>query len=128
MEQLPDLIQNQIQTIDESKQRILMLLTATFLSYYTVDIQRQQLICTATDEELCRCLPETFPLQTASSIIVIGALLYFTKLSKQTLALSATPKETCRNSWNHLANLLVLLAALIRFALLLDRDPDFEEE
>lgn len=116
---LPDEVKQQLAVIDQSQWYILVILGAIVLSYYNVNIQRQQLICSATDPKLCKCLPPTLPIQAVSSIMVIVALIFFFQLSADTVC--STPchtKERCRNELSHLSSTLVLVAALVRFGLL----------
>lgn len=125
--ELPTELRNQLAVIDQSQCYLLMIMASLVLSYYTINIQRQQLICTAKDPALCKCLPETLPLQTTSSIMIIIALLFFFNLSGNTLIQSRTPKECQLNQCNHLASTMVLVAALIRFCLLIQRGRISEE-
>lgn len=125
---LPAEIRNQLAVINQSQCYLLMIIASLLLSYYSVNVQRQQLICTAKDPALCKCLPETLPLQKVSSLMVIIALTFFFYLSGNTLCQSQTSRECCLNQSNHFASTLVLLAALIRFCLLLQRERATEEE
>ena len=124
---LPAELQNQLAVLDQSKCYLLMIMASMVLSYYTINIQRQQLICTAKDPALCKCLPKTLPLQTVSSMMVIIALLFFFNLSETTLQQSQTPNDRRLNQCNHLASTFVLAAALIRFCLLTQREHSGEE-
>lgn len=118
-------LDSQLETIIQSEDHILIILLATFLSYYTVDVQRKQLICTATDPELCQCLPDVLPIRKASGILIVYALCFFTRLSAQALeSPEHTPKQHRKNEWNHLSNLLVLTAAVIHFGLLLQDEEN----
>ena len=69
-------LESQLSAIDQSKTEILVLILATILSYYTVDIQRQQLVCTAAGQELCDCLPKNIADTGCFSILVISALKF----------------------------------------------------
>lgn len=116
---LPDEVKSQLAVIDQSQWYILVILAAILLSYYSVNLQKQQLICSATNPEISKCLPDTLPIQAVSSIMIIVALIFFFNLSGETL--SNTPcntKERCRGSLNHLSSTLVLVATLVRFGLL----------
>lgn len=126
---LDSTLTQQLGLIHESKSKISLLILATLLSYYSVDIQGKQLLCTATDPELCDCLPPTLPIQAMSSILVIYSLVYFTNLSKKTLCEEVeTPRMRKKNELNHFANILVLIAAMIRFALLVQDDTTLDEK
>lgn len=123
IEELPEEIKEQLKVIDESQSYLLIILGSILLSYYTVSLQRQQLICSATSPELCECLPEILPLQSVSSIMVIVALTYFYNLSGQTLkAAKNDGTAQCQDEISHMASTLVLLAAMMRFGLLVQSD------
>lgn len=109
----------ELSIINQSQCYLLILFLAIILSYYSIQIQKQQLVCTVTDPELCRYLPKVFPIRAVSQILTITALMYFFHLSEDTLTQSAsnTPQH-CQNSWNHISSLLVLVAAAIRFGLI----------
>lgn len=125
---LPAEIQEQVHVIDQSKANIILIMASIILSYYTTDLQKQQLICTVKDKEECDCLPKVLPIRMISSIIIISALLFFTNLTGSILEQPAeSPKQCRQNKLNHLANQLVLAAAVIRFTLLLDDDTQLEE-
>lgn len=116
---LPDEVQSQLAVIDQSQWYILIILAAIVLSYYSVNLQKKQLICSATDPEISKCLPSTLPIQAVSSIMVIVALIFFFHLSGETLCNTpCNTKERCRSGLNHLSSTLVLVAALVRFGLL----------
>ena len=109
----------ELSIIDQSQCYLLILLLAIILSYYSIQIQKQQLICTATDPQLCQYLPKTFPIRAVSQILPVAALMFFFRLSGDTLAQSApNTRQQCQNGWNHISSLLVLVAAAIRFGLL----------
>lgn len=123
---LPPEIQKQLAVIDQSQWYIGVIIAAIVLSYYSVSIQRKQVICSATDPELCKCLPKALPFQAVSSILIIVSLIYFFNLSADTYKQSQGAKQCCRNGLNHLSSCLVLVAALVRFGLLTQQDipPD----
>ncbi len=120
-------VQQQLSLIGRSQWYILVILGTILLSYYTIDLQRQQLVCTARDPEWRGRLPETLPIQAVSSILVILALIFFYHLSKTTLHSAQTPKECHRNQLNHLSSILVLVAALVRFGLLTTGDLNLDD-
>lgn len=110
----------ELSILDQSQWHLLILLLAIILSYYSLQVQKQQLVCTATDPELCQYLPKVFPIRAVSQILTIAALIYFFQLSGDTLAQSTkNTVQHCQSSWNHVSSLLVLVAAFIRFGLLL---------
>lgn len=119
---LPDEAGKQLCIIDQSKWFLLILIVAVILSYYTVDIQRKQLVCSVTDPQLCKCLPKTFPLQAVTGLMTLAALVFFEKLSCYNVTQAQTPSAVRENKWNHLASILVLAAAAIRFGILLQGD------
>lgn len=119
--------QEQLAVLEQSKKKILQSALATMLAYGTVDIQGKQLACAGGDGECCEDLPDPRPLQAISSSLIISSLLFFTKLSQQALENSSTPRECRRNRLNHFSNELVLLASIIRFALLLENELNIDE-
>lgn len=113
---IPEEIKAQLATIDKSQWYIGLTIAAIALSYYTIGIQRKQLLCSVTKDPCCKCLPDPFPLQSLSSILVIVALVFFYNLSAETLCRTPADKCTCKmNKLSYLASALVLAAAVIRF-------------
>ncbi len=98
---------------------------AILLSYYSVGIIKQKLVCTATDPELCQCLPKVMPIQALSNIMILLALFFYVGLSGESLRQAkrqCNPRQVHNSSLNHTANLLVLIAGMIRFGLLVTQD------
>ena len=99
--------------------------TRILLSYYSVGIIKQKLVCTATDPELCQCLPKVMPIQALSNIMILLALFFYVGLSGESLRQAkrqCNPRQVHNSSLNHTANLLVLIAGMIRFGLLITQD------
>lgn len=120
-------LQEQLSVLEESKKKILQSAIATLLAYGAVDIQGKQLACADEGGEGCEELPDPRPLQAISSSLVISSLLFFTKLSQQAVENSSSPRECRRNRLNLFSNQLVLLASVIRFALLLENELNTDE-
>lgn len=119
--------QAELAVLEQSKKKILQSAAATLLAYGAVDIQGKRLCCAQEGGEACEGLPDPRPLPAISSSLVISSLLFFTQLSEQAVANSSTPRECRRNRLNLFSNELVLLASIIRFALLLENELDTEE-
>lgn len=112
---LPEEIAAQVQVIEKSQQYILVIIGAILLSFYSTQIQKQQLICTAVEHPCCRCLPDTFPIKFISDILILAALFFFFHLSKEQVDSCEGETGCCSARLNLTASMLVLLAALIRF-------------
>ncbi|EEG30047.1 hypothetical protein CLOSTMETH_02367 [[Clostridium] methylpentosum DSM 5476] len=113
---IPKEIQQQLALIDRSQWFIGLTIAGIVLSYYTTGIQRQQLLCSVTKDPCCKCLPDPFPIQSISSLMIIIALVFFYNLSADTLCQSPADAKTCRlNKLGYIASALVLAAAVIRF-------------
>lgn len=123
---LPADVNRQIQIYTRSQWFIMLTVCAVLLSYYSVGLMKQNLVCMATDPSLCRCLPKVLPIQTFSSILVLLALIFYTGLSGKTVCRAKqqnNPRQIHTTTLNHTANLLVLVAAMIRFGLLITQNP-----
>ena len=73
-------------------------------------------LCSVTKDPCCKCLPDPFPIQSISSLMIIIALVFFYNLSADTLCQSPADAKTCRlNKLGYIASALVLAAAVIRF-------------
>lgn len=112
---LPEDISSQVRLIEKSQHYILVIIGATLLSYYSTQIQKQQLICTAVERPCCRCLPDTFSIKFISDVLIIAALFFFFNLSKEQADACENETACCSAHFNYTASVLVLLAALIRF-------------
>ncbi len=111
----------QIRVISKSQWYMIVTICAIFLSYYSVDIMKKQLVCSATDSKLCKCLPKALPFQTLSSVMVLVALFFYVQVSGDSLCQAkrqGNAKQVHDASLGHLSNLLVLIAGMIRFGLL----------
>ena len=121
--ELSEEVKRQLAVIDSSQCCLLIIIGSILLSYYTVSLQKQQLICRATDPALCKCLPKTFPLQATSSIMVIVALAFFYHLSAESLEeAKGSGNPCCREGLEHMVSLFVLIAAAMRFGLLFQNE------
>lgn len=104
----------QLAIIDQSQQYIILIIAALILSYYAAGVQRDQLVCAAAG---CKCGSNVLPVRITSSVLVIAALLFFYQLSQSTLHKCRCNRSVdgcCSPTINHMANILVLAAALIR--------------
>ena len=125
IQSLPADVTRQLQVLTRSQWFIMVTVCAILLSYYSVSLMKQKLVCTATDPALCKCLPETLPIQTFSSILILLALTFYVGLSGKTVCQAkqqGNPKQIHTSSVNHTANLLVLITGMIRFGLLIAQD------
>lgn len=122
---LPPEICQQLHILSKSQWYMIVTIGAILLSYYSLNITKKNLICSATDPELCKCLPKTLPIQTVSSIMILLSLFFYVQISGKALCQvkeQCDPKQIHNGSLNHLSNILVLLAGMIRFGLLVTRD------
>lgn len=112
---LPIETQQQLHIIDTSLNYLIILIAAIILSYYSLTVQRQQLILSATGEDLPSCLPNTFHIRLTSSSMVVVSLIFFYLLSDQNARTpQSDPVFNCSNQYNSTASALVLIAAIIR--------------
>ncbi len=94
----------QLQTIEQSKFYIAMIMAGILLSYNNLNLQEKEILCGEESEEL--------PFfRMGASILIITALVYFFCLLEQTIQESPTPE----NGKNFAASLFTLVAALLRF-------------
>lgn len=115
----------QLGILSKSQWYIIVTVCAILLSYYSVGIIKQKLVCTATDPKLCQCLPKVMPIQALSNIMILLALFFYVGLSGESLRQAkrqCNPRQVHNSSLNHTANLLVLIAGMIRFGLLITQD------
>lgn len=120
-------MQKALDTLDTSVFFLLCVLASVYLSFRILGLQRRQLL--AEDNET----GDPFPLQLGASALALGALGYFLSLALERLA-DAGPEDgaECRSARiNALASALVLAAALLRLADLLEsrgrESPEDEE-
>lgn len=113
----------QLAIIDQSQQYIILIIAALILSYYATSVQRNQLVCAAAG---CKCGGNVLPVRVTSSVLIIAALLFFYQLSQSTLCkcrCGGNADGCCSPTLNHMANILVLAAALMRLWDLLAVQP-----
>lgn len=110
-----------------SQAYLLVIVVSVLMSYESLGIQRRQLLC-AQKENACGMptrFPDTFPLNMSASLLVLAALIFFYRLSRQAAAsayaTAAEGQRACRAEW---ASLLVLSAAVIRLVNLLGAHQD----
>lgn len=122
---LPDSLKQQLGLIDNSLDYILLIIVALLLSYSSVSVQKRQLLCSLQPgEPCCQNLPDVFALQSSSSLLVLISSIYFFNLAEDGCCqVTADPCVKKRNSINHDASLLVLLAAGMRFTSLMEQGP-----
>ncbi|MEG0541771.1 MAG: hypothetical protein RR461_02595 [Angelakisella sp.] len=106
----------QVAIIDQTLHYLQQIVIAIFLSYFTVTIQREQLICTICPEKCCDCLPDIFPIKIISSLLTLTALVFFYQLAVNSCCQPATDcAQQQSKQIGYLASALVLIAAVIRF-------------
>ena len=110
---IPDEIKQQIAILDESKRYVLIILVGIILSYYSLYLQREQLVCSVTN---CNeKYPNTTYIRIISNLLVTTSLIFFYNLATAALnTQSSTPQDASSNRLNYIASLFVLIASLIR--------------
>ncbi len=115
MDQQRDALREGLNIVSQSEQFLLAIIASVLLSLWSLLAQKDWLKAGLEGEE--RPLPDLYPPRHTASSINVGVLGFFFCLARQTLA-SADPDDpvAVRSAQsNHLAALLVLLAALLRF-------------
>lgn len=113
----------QLGTVDSSIFFLLLIILATLLSFWSILIQRGQLVCTIEgNPEAAAAAPPVYPIRHAASALIVGSLGFFLCLALRT-AKEAEAGTDCvakrSASSNVWASLFVLVAAILR---LLDLD------
>ena len=102
-----ELLEEQLNTVDQSIFFLILLILSVLLSFWSVLIQRGQLVCTIEGKtEAAAAAPKIYPIKISASALVVGSLGFFL-----CLALQACQKSAGMNVW---ASLFVFAAALIR--------------
>ena len=105
----------QVAVTDQTLHYLQQIVIALFLSYFTVTIQREQLICTICPEKCCDCLPDIFPIKLISSLMTLAALIFFYQLAANSCCQPATDcAQQQSKQISYIAFALVLIAAVIR--------------
>ncbi len=107
---LPPAVAQQVAVIDQSLDYIALVIVALVLTYIATSTQKKQLICSVTKDSDCACLPNTFPLQVISSVIVLAALIFFYQLAKQ----SEETEDSKSHCFNFVSSVFVLVAGILR--------------
>ena len=71
------------------------------------------------EESACAHLPDTFPISLCSGILILMSLQFFFRLSRENAAAAAGERNGRPEQAGEAASFLVLLAAVIRFAVLI---------
>lgn len=116
----------QLGTVDSSIFFLLLIILATLLSFWSVLIQRGQLVCTMEEHTgAAQAAPPIYPIKRAASALIVGSLGFFLCLALRTAGeaeagTDCTAKQSATtNVW---ASLFVLIAAILRLM-----DLDFVE-
>lgn len=110
----------QLAMLEESQSYILLTILAILLSYCVLGIQKKRLLCALQEEEnACAQLPDTFPISLCSGILILMSLQFFFRLSRENAAAAAGERNGRPEQAGEAASFLVLLAAVIRFAVLI---------
>lgn len=106
----------QLQIVDESIWYLILIIVSILLSFYSVKIQRQQLVNLITPECCQEKTPDIFPIKLVANVLVLISLYFFFNLSASNLNQNQENEVLCNsNKNNYTASFLVLLAAIIRF-------------
>lgn len=113
-----DLLWEQLGITDESIRFLVLIILSVLLSFWSVLIQRGQLVCTLEgDARGAQAAPDVFPIKIAAGALVVGSLGFFLMLALNTCKTAAQGEDPVARhsaSMNVWASLLVLTAALIR--------------
>ena len=120
LRQLPDEVQEQLKTIEASKFYITLIVISVLLSLHSINLQEEQLICSALSGEACET-PCLFPTQMTSSTLVLAALIFFFQLANK--AAQSGEGDACAQKVNLSASTLTLIAGALRFGELLRNAP-----
>lgn len=105
----------QLSILNTSSYYIHILVVAILLSFETLDIKRQQILCSVSKSDDCDCLPSMKPYQFTSSLMTIISANYFFDLSKDTYCqASSSTTGRAKNKLNYTASLLLLIASILR--------------
>ncbi len=110
---------SQLETVNQSIFFLILIILSVLLSFWSVLIQRETLARAAEGRTDAAGLPPVDPIKRSASSLIVGALGFFFVLALRTRDEAARAGDTAalppadRNVW---ASLLVLAAALIRFA------------
>ena len=118
VEEQQEVLEEQLGTVDQSIFFLILIILSVLLSFWSVLIQRGQLVCTIEgNTEAAAAAPDVFPIKISASALVIGSLGFFLCLALQTCRTAAqgddpaAQKSAGMNVW---ASLFVFVAALIR--------------
>lgn len=113
-----ELLEEQLNTVDQSIFFLILLILSVLLSFWSVLIQRGQLVCTIEGKpEAAAAAPKIYPIKISASALVVGSLGFFLCLALQACRSAAqdgdcvSQKSAGMNVW---ASLFVFAAALIR--------------
>lgn len=108
-------IEYELSILSESQNYIVYVIIGILLSYYSISIQKEQLICSYTGTD-CSYLPNQLLIQLTGNILILIAVFFFFNLSAVNLE---TPTDNSKlqssNELNYVASLLVVIATVIRF-------------
>lgn len=123
IEALPPQIREQLALLDETERNLFLILTGILMRFKIVDIQRQSILAqgSASDEtHIAGCL-DPFAMQVTASVITLYALFGFQSQARQIASQTrASGADSCPAEVEETMALIVIIVALIRFALLLD--------
>lgn len=119
MEETREALAGQLKTVDQSIFFLILIILSVLLSFWSVLIQREELARAAEGRMDAAGLPPADPIKRSASSLIVGALGFFFVLALRNRDEAARAGDAAalppadRNVW---ASLLVLAAALIRFA------------
>ena len=116
---MDETLSDQLDTVNQSIFFLIVIILSVLLSFWAVLIQRETLVRAAEGRTDTGDLPPDAPIRRSASSLVVGALGFFFVLALRARDAAAQAEDPAalgpasRNLW---ASLLVLAAALIRFA------------
>lgn len=127
--QLPDDVKCQLDILNNSQSLIMTIIAGILLRYKSMDVQKQQLICSTLcpDDFNPECGPDVLQMQVVSSLIILYALFEFYNQSQCLL------QQACENGTATAGQKLdltlseiIILVALIRFFQLVKVEEEAE--
>lgn len=114
--------EQQLSILNRSSYYVFIVAIAIFLSIETLDLQRDQLLCSADGNNDCGSSQDLLPLQFTSSALTLLSTTYFYRLAKQIYSTSSDEASQLKNKFNYASSYLVFIASIIRLLNLLMKD------
>lgn len=122
-------VKAQLEQLNQAQHLMQYIIAGIFLRYQLFNVQRDQLLASVCLPECPSSFPDTFQMETTSSLLILYALCGYFAQNQQFVAQAESGSAArCSLEQDGLLSAIVILVGILRFFKLLDRPEEHPAE